>query len=173
MEKTGEPRFRITTKMEQKDYRKFLYIATFLRSKIIIPYLLLVSMAGAYLMREKGESSIFFIMKVIGLFILAVGTVCFTVERKNKQRVKTDRITFYLESKLSFFEDRVCYENEEMKGYWELSYDKIYEILESKDYFMFYLTKNQASLIRKQDMSDVENFQKFLKEKFPKKYKKI
>jgi len=45
--------------------------------------------------------------------------------------------------------------------------------MESKDYFMFYLTANQASLVRKKDLDDLNAFKEFMVKTFGKKYKRI
>ena len=47
--------------------------------------------------------------------------------------------------------------------------------MESKDYFIFYITVNQASLVRKKDMKDevVMEFRTFLKGVFGGKYRKL
>ncbi|WMI82658.1 YcxB family protein [Anaerotignum sp. MB30-C6] len=63
--------------------------------------------------------------------------------------------------------------NEALKSKGELSYNQFFSVLESKDYFIFYLTANQASLIRKKDVPQVDEFRKFIKEKFQKKFKHI
>ena len=55
----------------------------------------------------------------------------------------------------------------------ELRYDQIYQLLETHDYFIFYLTANQASLVRKKDVTDVAAFRTFLQEKFAGTYKKM
>ena len=64
-------------------------------------------------------------------------------------------------------------ENEALKSKGELQYHQFYALMESKDYFIFYLTANQASLIRKLDIDDISAFREFIVEKFKNKYKRI
>jgi hypothetical protein len=45
--------------------------------------------------------------------------------------------------------------------------------MESKDYFIFYLTVNQASLVRKRDVDNINVFREFIVEKFGSKYRRI
>jgi len=45
--------------------------------------------------------------------------------------------------------------------------------MESKDYFIFYLTANQASLVRKKDVDNLNAFKDFIVEKFKGRYKNI
>ena len=76
-------------------------------------------------------------------------------------------------STFKFYEDRIVMENETLKSTGELKYNQFFAVLESKDYFIFYLTANQASLIRKKDVTNVDEFKAFVAGKFKTKYKKI
>ena len=55
----------------------------------------------------------------------------------------------------------------------ELKYDQFYSLVESKDYFIFYLTVNQASLLRKKDVENLSAFREFIVDKFEGKYKRV
>ena len=74
---------------------------------------------------------------------------------------------------LKFYDDRIAIENKELKSTGELKYDQFYALIESKDYFIFYFTMNQASLVRKKDIEDPNAFKEFLVEKFRDKYRVI
>ncbi|NMA01341.1 MAG: YcxB family protein, partial [Clostridia bacterium] len=98
----------------------------------------------------------------------------FKVERRNAQRIKTDKTgAFDSINTLKFYEDRIVFENKELKSTGELKYSQFYALLESKDYFIFYLTVNQASLVRKKDLDDISAFKEFLVKKFGEKFKSI
>ncbi|NLX65027.1 MAG: YcxB family protein [Clostridiaceae bacterium] len=108
------------------------------------------------------------------LFASAIAVVLFKIERKNAQRIKTDKTgAFDSINTLKFYEDRIVFENEKLKSTGELKYDQFYSLLESKDYFIFYLTINQASLIRKKDVDNISELKEFLVNKFGDKYKSI
>jgi succinate dehydrogenase flavin-adding protein (antitoxin of CptAB toxin-antitoxin module) len=64
-------------------------------------------------------------------------------------------------------------ENKELKSTGELKYNQFFALMESKDYFIFYLTVNQASLVRKKDVDNLNDFKEFIVEKFGSKYKRI
>ncbi|NLV36981.1 MAG: YcxB family protein [Clostridiaceae bacterium] len=114
------------------------------------------------------------IISWILLFALAVAVIVLKVERKNAQRVKTDKTgAFDSVSTLKFYDDRMVMENESLKSSSELKYDQFFALMESKDYFIFYLTVNQASLIRKKDVDNLEVFKVFIVDKFNSRYKKI
>ena len=171
-------KFLITTKMEKEDYRKFLYTATFRRNKLVIPLIVALCLVGAlFVTFSSGRTSpIGIILTFIFMFVLAVGTCCFKIEHRNKQRVKTDHTgTFGAESVLHFYDDYVEMDTPALKSHAEFRYEQFYGIMESKDYFIFYFTVNQASLVRKKDMAaeDVELFRVFLRDVFGKKYRKL
>lgn len=169
-------KFIINTTMSKEDYRKFLYIATFKRNKFIMPFLGLISLLGSIMISLDNGNLNFteFIVSWILLFALAIAVVIFKVERRNAQRIKTDKTgTFDSINTLKFFDDRIVFENKSLKSTGELKYSQFYALLESKDYFIFYLTVNQASLLRKIDIDNLAAFKEFIIEKFGNKYKSI
>lgn len=171
-----QPKVIINTTMSKEDYRKFLYIAAFRRNKLIIPLLGLISLIASIIISFEGENLSFtkLIISWIVLFALAIAVVVFKVERRNAQRIKTDKTgAFDSINTLKFYEDRIVFENKELKSTGELKYSQFYALLESKDYFIFYLTVNQASLIRKKDVDNLSEFKEFLVEKFGNKLKSI
>lgn len=147
--------FTVKTGMRKEDYHKFLYIATFLRSKVIIPFILgLSALVAVYLSYSENQVNIieFFICWIL-LAAVAVGVIIFKVERKNKQRIKTDKTgVFDSEEILDFYEDFLIIKSTVFEGESKIKYSQFYQVLESKDYFINYFNMNQASLIRKKDM---------------------
>lgn len=171
-----QPKFVINTTMTKEDYRKFLYIATFRRNKTIIPVLGLISLLGGIIISWDGGSIDFarLVISWILLFALAIAVAVIKIETKKVQRIKTDKTgAFDSINTLKFYDDRVVIENKALKATGELKYDQFYTLIESKDYLIFYLTINQASLIRKTDVDDLDAFKAFIIERFGSKYKKI
>lgn len=171
-----EAKITINTTMSKEDYRKFLYIATFRRNKVILPMLGLISLIGSMIvgLHSGNLDLIKFIVNWIFLFVLAIIVVLFKVERKNAQRIKTDKTgAFDSINTLKFYDDRIVMENKALKSTGELNYSHFFALLETKDYFIFYLTVNQASLVRKKDVDNLNAFKEFIVEKFGSKYKRI
>jgi len=171
-----KPKIIINTTMSKEDYRKFLYIATFRRNKITIPLLALISIIGSIIVSlESGTLNMTkLIISWILLFALAIITVLFKVEKKNTRRIKTDKTgTFDSINTLKFYEDRIVMENQELKSKGELKYNQFFTLMESKDYFIFYFTANQASLVRKKDIENLQPYKEFIVEKFKGRYKNI
>ncbi|HHU78504.1 MAG TPA: YcxB family protein [Clostridiales bacterium] len=114
-----------------------------------------------------GINFIMLIISWILLFALAVIVVILKIEKRNSQRIKTDKTgAFDSINTLKFFDDRIVMENKALKSTGELKYSQFYRLMESKDYFIFYITANQASLVRKKDVDDPDAFRKFIVEKF-------
>jgi len=171
-----EPKIIINTSMSKEDYRKFLYIATFKKNKIIIPMLALFSLVGGIIISLDGGDLNMkkFIISWILLFALAITIVLFKVERKNAQRIKTDKTgAFDSVNTLKFYDNKIVMENKALKSTGELKYNQFFALMESKDYYIFYLTVNQASLVRKKDIDDINAFKEFIIGKFERNYKKI
>lgn len=172
----SEPKFSITTVMEQEDYRKFLYLATFRRNPMVLPLVALIALLGSWAVNwsMEGLKLLPLLLTWVGMFALAIGTLCWKVERKNKQRVATDKTgTFGAKNLLKFYDDRLVMEQEAMHSKGELRYEQFYQLLETKDYFIFYLSMNQASLLRKKDVADVGSLQEFLRSKLEGRYRSI
>lgn len=170
-----EPGFIINTVMSKEDYRKFLYIATFKRNKWTIPMIALIALLGSMMVSLGGPFNYLeFILYWILFFALAIIAVILKIERKNAQRIKTDKTgSFGSVNTLKFYDDKIVIENEALKSKGELRYDQFFMVMESKDYFIFYLTANQASFIRKKDLENPDAFRKFIVGKFQGKYKNI
>ncbi|NLZ54640.1 MAG: hypothetical protein GX892_16170, partial [Thermoanaerobacteraceae bacterium] len=134
-----QPKIIINTTMSKEDYRKFLYIATFRRNKVIIPLVGLISLLGSIIITlDNGDFNfIKLIVSWILLFALAIAVVLFKVEKKNAQRIKTDKTgAFDSTNTLKFYDDRIVFENKALKSTGELKYSQFYALMESKDYFI-------------------------------------
>ena len=79
-----QPKIIINTTLSKEDYRRFLYIATFRRNKVIIPLIGLIALIGSFDVNFDGGSFnlIKFIISWVFLFALAIGAVLFKVEKK-------------------------------------------------------------------------------------------
>lgn len=170
--------FLIHTTMEKEDYRKFLYTAAFFKKKWLLPVLLLISWGGAVLIQcslsgpDWGKTA----LTTLLLFCFVILILCFKIEKRNRTRLKTDRTgSFGSENILHFYSDRLVFESPERKSTGELRYDQFYSLLESKDYYIFYLNANQAALLRKKDVpaEAADSLRHFLQAAFGKRYKRI
>ena len=176
MKNMEQPEIIINTTMSREDYRRFLYIAAFRRNKAIIPLLALISLAGSiFVSLEHGHVNVLkLIISWIGLLVLAMAVVVFKLELRYRQHIKTDKTgAFDSINTLKFYDDKIVIENKALKSTGEIKYSQFYALMESKDYDIFYLTINQASLLRKNDIDNFAAFKEFIIGKFGKKYKTI
>lgn len=98
------------------------------------------------------------------------------VERRNKQRVKTDKTgIFNSEEILDFYEGFLIIKSTVSEGEIKIKYSQFYQVLESEDYFITYFNMNQASLIMKKDMDEdtIEKLRTLLQKNMGEKYKRI
>lgn len=170
-------RFLVKTKMTEKDYNKFLYTATFRRNKLVLLIIGLMSMLGAgFVAYKETFNYLLFLISWPALFALSIGIIFFKVKRDNNKLAKKHNVGFYdNEISFKFYENHLLVENPQNKGNKQskVSYDKFHQILESKDYYILYLTYNQASLIRKKDLEDPIAFNDFILDRFKSIYRKI
>ena len=171
-------KFTIITQLEKEDLKKFMYITTFFRKKSTIPMLITVSLLGSLWVNFAWGNITtfgFFIVAVIMLAFIA-GVISFKITRRVKQRIKTDNAgTMGSDSVLRFYDDHLEMESENFKSHSELRYEQFYELMETKDYYMFYISVNQAYMIRKKDVKaeEVSMFSEFLQCMFEGRYKHL
>lgn len=171
--------FKVETKMEPTDYKKFLYISMFKKNKFAIPMLAAISLIFATMASHnyRGE----FVFSSIALHFLIVfgitlGVLLLKVERIKSKRMKTDKTGFFDEiTVLEFYKDRLKISAPYIEASNKMEYSKFYQVLESRNYFMFYINSNMAHILRKEDLKDIDMnvFRDFLQEKFEGNFKKI
>ncbi|MBE6035223.1 MAG: YcxB family protein [Clostridiales bacterium] len=171
-------RFNMDTVMEKEDYRKFLYIATFKRDRRSIFFMLIISFIGALLLSATGFG--FSVKSILGawalMLLLVTAVVCFKIEQRNKQRVKTDKTgVFGSVTHIDFYDDYLTMQTTLTEGQSRLEYNKFYQVVECNAYFIFYYNMNMATLLRKRDMQGIDStrFREFIKDKFKENYKKV
>ncbi len=173
------PLFQVSTHMERKDYRKFLYIATFFQNPLVIPLILVMCGVGAVLAsRQLGRSDLFYIVALwAAITALVFSAVCFNVEGKNRRRVTAAQQVGALDRRLemSFSETEFLLENPAREASRTLSYEEFHLLMETKDYFIFFLTKHQVTLLCKRDLKEEErdSFSAFIRRKFGKRYRYV
>lgn len=147
--------FTIKTSMDKKDYHKFLYIATFLRKKFTIPVIILITalMAAFVSYNNRAFEVKSFAVYWLILLIITLFAIIVKIEFQNRERVKADKagILKAIET-LDFFDDAIIVKSTAFKGKSKVKYYKFYEVIETKDYFLVYFNRKQASIIRKKDL---------------------
>ena len=171
-----KPNFALESIMSAKDLRKMVYIGTFLRNYFTIPFVFLLCFGGNYLMASinKITDTKLIIETFVFLFLMTILLMCFRIERRNKKRIKYDgAVILNRPLKLDFYDDRIESSTGERSQKASLGYESFFQLIETKDYFLFYHNISQVSLLRKKEIENVDKFREFIVAKFPKKYKRI
>ena len=171
--------FIVKTYIDKKDYHKFLYIATFFRRKFMIPILLVVSAIMGYFVainKEVFSWREFFVYWIL-LLLITLFAIVVKIETRNREKRKEDKKSgiFSACETLEFFDDFIVIKSTAYESKSKVKYNKFYEILETKDYFIIYFNRQQASIIRKFDL-DKENIgklQNLFSKKLSSRYRKI
>ncbi len=167
--------FKISTKIDKKDYKKFVYITTYFKDlKRLVLFTLLILSLAVFLNIDEIDivKKSFFTF----IFFIAITIISQVIRINNKinKRIKTDKLgMFDLKTDLYFYDEEINIIDEEKKSNIYLKYSEIYKLIETKDYYLFYLNYNQASILRKRDINKKEDFNNFIKAKFQNNYKYI
>lgn len=167
-------KYLIKAIVRKKDYRNYMYVGTFLNNKITIPYIIIIGLiAGGFMnMQSKSFSIVRFILVWLLFSTLVAGALCFQIEVRIRSRIKTDKLgTFNIENVLKCYDNKIVIENKEIKSVSEITYAQYYKLVETKEYFYFYLSKHQASILNKSCIENVDEFKKFIISKFQGRYK--
>ncbi len=170
--------FTIKTSINKKDYGRFLYIATFLRKKFTIPAIIVITalMAGFVSYNNRIFELKSFLIYWLILLIITLFAIVVKIEFQSREREKADKagVLKSIET-LEFFDDILVIKSTAFKGKSKIKYYKFYEVIETKNYFIIYFNRRQASIIRKIDLDDslIDELRNFLTGKIGHKYKKL
>lgn len=168
--------FTVETRMEKEDYRKFLYTATFRKSVFTLPLIGAMAFFGALIVGRLRQfyAPAFLLLTWLLFCVLAIGAVCFMVEVQNNRRFKAvGADASDSQSRMILCEAKMTVTLLTTGEAMALGYDQIRLLLESKDYFIFYVGANQAFLMRKRDARDPAAVGAFLAEKCVGRYRRI
>lgn len=172
-----QPVVQATTQMERKDYRRFLYLATFCRNNMVIPLLFVVAAIGALAVsyQEGGVKWGGFIASFGIYCVLCFGAVALLVEFRNRQQAKGGAMGFGQRQIYEFYEDRLVTYTPEDKERAALRYEQMYRVMESRRYLIFYCMANLAFLLRREDLSEAEweRLTALLRQAMGKRYRRI
>ena len=170
--------FEIITRTGKEDYRKFSYISIFKKKfKTISLIILLAGVASAFAVFLYGnQDPMKFLLYWLGFTALAFGTICAKVELKVMRMTGMAQVGLISQKeKITFYENYLVADNGNVKNAKKIKYDDLFQILDSKDYYIIYANSTSASLIRKRDVEeeDRDEFKCFLQKKLGGRYVNI
>lgn len=171
-----EKRLSIKTYIEKENYRKILYTTTLLRSGKSIPFLLVIAFIAAVLLTfdKSGFNIVKLLVYFIIFLIIATLSIVLKLEKLNKATIKSDNIgLFNSENTLDFYDDQIIIKTKFLEGEVKIPYEYISKVIETKEFYLIYLNNNQASVIRKKDITEIEekDLRELYKEKLKDKFK--
>ena len=160
--------YKIQTQMNEQDYKNFMTFHMFHKGKVIWIYTAFLSIVAA------AACTYFTQIKTVPFFLfcwaLMIATIIITLRVKIhlliKKRLKTDCANLIRSEVIFYFRDEdFVMENQGITSTATLTYDKIYQVIETKDFYALYLNVNQATLISKRNVENVDEFGAFLQER--------
>lgn len=170
--------FKVTSKLEAKDFRKFLYLATFKRSPLIIPVIGLIGLIAASTITFVNGP--FTVVKFLGLFLslflIAYIATCLKVEYRSFVVKKDKNHPIFKDNhNISFFENYIMPAKNKGKNKTKIEYSKLFKVLKTDKYLVIYYNTSVASIVRKEDLDEEtwNGLVDFLKNKLDNKFKKV
>ena len=155
--------YRTVTKItisEFKKYQKF-YLNKYKSSLIPKIIMVILSVLAIGLNYLKGNYNVVFL--VIGFVILYPVFLTITLNRQIVKMYSSNKRINELDETISFYEKYL--ESKSSHNYCKVSYDDLYKVCETKTNFYIFVKDNQAFIIIKDMLDDVDSFREFIKDK--------
>ncbi len=168
--------FDFLTRMEKNDYRKFQYLIAFSKKERTILLIVLLAAAGAGLdaLMEGSFSPLRFLVVWLIFIATAFAAIFLRTEYKAFKRSTEVGVGFKSnKQRLTFYENHLIAAEDNVPGSNKIKYEKLFQVKETKDYFIIYASATAASMLRKIDIheEDRDDFRKFLKIKMGSRYR--
>lgn len=170
--------FKVTSKLEAKDFRKFLYLATFKRSPLIIPVIGLIGIIAASTITFVNGP--FTVVKFLGLFLamflISYIATCLKVEYRSFVVKKDKNHPIFKDNhNISFFENYIMPAKNKGKNKTKIEYSKLFKVLKTDEYLVIYYNTSVASIVRKEDLNEETwtGLTELLKNKVGKNFKRV
>lgn len=167
--------FDILTRMEKDDYRKFSYLLIFRKKNQTIALIILLAAVGSGLAALMEGT--FLLPKFLIIWLILIATafaaIFLRTEYKAFNRANEIRAGFKgNRQRITFFENYLIAAEDNVPGTNKIKYEKLYQTMETKDYYVISANTVSASMIRKIDIEeeDQDDFREFLKAKMGTRY---
>ena len=168
--------FDIVTKMEKDDHRKFQYLIAFSKKEQTIGLIVLLAAAGAGLDAMMAGSFSLPRFLLIWLILIATAFAAIFLRTEYKAFKRSSEIGIGIKGnrqRLTFYENYLIAAEDNVPGTNKIKYEKLFQVNETKDYYIIYASAAKASMLRKIDIDeeDQEDFRKFLRTKMGSRYR--
>ncbi len=148
-----EEKMVIKSKIEEKDLNKFLKIALFRRSPVLLPVLMVITFLAAYFSWSLSgiKSYLALVILWVGFFIIVMAILYRKIKRKN---IDVAREEGYLDKYqvIELFDTYLNTYYEGISGSREFKYNSLYSVKTTKDFIIIFVTKKQASFVKIEDV---------------------
>lgn len=169
------PVFTVRSAMSKKDWRKFLFTATFRRNPKVLLSIDAVALLAAFLLSWDSVTG-FSLMRLalffVFFFLAAAAAVACMTEKANLRRMGKNQ-HFGEETVFQFYEDKLGIRAPGVRQQSRLAYDQFDACLESRDFFVFYVTPEEGIALCKRDAEDPDGLREFIKARFGARYGKL
>lgn len=170
--------FDIVTRMDKDDYRKFSYLIAFNKKRQTVFLIILLAAAGAGLDAMMAGSFSLPRFLVIWMILIVTAFAAIFLRTEYKAFKRSNEVGLGMKGnrqRLTFYENYLIAAEDNVPGSNKIKYEKLFQVNETKDYYIIYANADSASMLRKIDIDEEErdDFRKFLKRKMGTRYKDI
>lgn len=157
--------YKTTTIIDIKEFKRFqkFYLNKFKSS--IWPILVMIALAILAIVLNFYKGNWDVVGLVIIFIIIYPILLKFTLNRQIKKMYKTNKRINMLEETITFYEDYL--ESCSKHNYCKVQYNDIYKVCETKTNFYIFISDNQAFIIIKEELKDLDAFKNFISLKAP------
>ena len=158
-----EKLFEVEEKYVYEDYlelnKYYMFSSKKAKISLVLIYLAIVLIA---LMSFYLRDYTYLVIALIFAIIYPIMQV-FVIKTASKKSYKTNKLIRNTTQNIIFYEDYFEVVNE--IGNTKIYYDKLHKIAESKNLFILFIAYNQAYIVKKSKLEDVQKFRTFIESK--------
>ena len=156
-----KPLFEVTTIIDEKEFNRYqsFYLNKFKAS--IIPKIIFVLLfSGAFIFSYLNKNTRVMILLIAFIIIYPI-LFYYTIKLQIKKMYKSDIKINMLEETISFYKDYL--ESKSNHNYCKIEYKDLYKICETKKNFYIFVKENQAFIVLKSNVKELDQFTDFIK----------
>ena len=162
--------YETTIIVDKDEFKRFSKFYSNKLKSSLIPRLILIALLLLSIFLNYIKGNFVVVYSLIGLGVLYPIALTVTLNMQINYMFKNNKRFHLTEEKLSFFDK--YFESKSSINWCLVNYEDIYKICETKSNFYIFLNHNQAFIIIKDKLSDVDGFRSFIRDKaFYERYK--
>ena len=153
--------FQVTTIIDEKEFKRFqkFYLNKFKSSLVPKMIIALLAFIALYINIIRGNTNI--VILVIAFLIIYPILFTFFIDLQIKKMYRSNKKINMLEEVITFYDDN--FTSKSIHNYCTVNYEDIYKVCETKNNFYIFISSNQAFILAKDSLKDVDKFRDFIK----------